>query len=142
MYCHACITSISDCSLDPSLKIKSLKNKKIWMQMLCTLYELQGQFAKSVSQLSFYLPHSALPIGLDEGCFYGSWVMGVFPVSFQLLYIKHCQLSSPVYNRPCLLRRVSAIVHHHTPKMTSKSVIFSTPKCGLIVHNWYKMHTY
>ena len=37
--------------------------------------------------------------------------------------------------RPCLLRLVSGITHHHTPKMVLRSVTFSTPKSdNLQVH--------
>ena len=35
---------------------------------------------------------------------------------------------------PCLLRDASAISHHHTTRMTLKSVIFCTPKSGKIIH--------
>ena len=36
--------------------------------------------------------------------------------------------SGGLCSRSCLLRRASAIVHHHTPKMVLRSAIFSTPE--------------
>ena len=42
---------------------------------------------------------------------------------------------------PCLLRHMSAIAHHHTPKMVL-SAIFSTPKSGKTYIIRYKVHTY
>ena len=44
--------------------------------------------------------------------------------------------ASPSWFNPCLLRRASAIAHHHTPKMVLRSVIFSTPK-SCSIRGWH-----
>ena len=44
-------------------------------------------------------------------------------------------INSKWIGRPCLLRRASAIAHHRTPEIVLRSVIFSTPESGKIIHN-------
>ena len=47
-----------------------------------------------------------------------------------------CRRSSNTSRRPCLLRCVSVIAHHPTPKMVLRSMIFGTPESGKILHNY------
>ena len=53
----------------------------------------------------------------------------------RLHYFCTIAFPTPHENRPWLFRHVSAIAHHHTPKMVLWSALCSTPKSGIIMHN-------
>ena len=58
------------------------------------------------------------------------------------VYLHFYEICTSSCIRPCLLRCASATAHHHTPKIVLRSVIFSTPKSGKIIHNYIQIHTY